>query len=351
MKTANNPNILTTIQINAIRQLLENTKNILITTHHNPDGDAIGSSMALYHTLKSAGIESTVVVPNTIPDSISWIEGSDEILIFEEQDSSKIDQVFAEAGLIFCLDFNAPRRVGEKMQKPLEASSAVKILIDHHPQPQTSAFDYLYSETSASSTAELVYKFLQLLEFEKHINKAAAESLYTGIVTDTGSFSFSCNDPDIYLITADLIKRGVDAELLHRRIFDTFSEKRLRLMGYAIHQKLLVLHTFHTAIISLTKEELERFDHKAGDTEGIVNLPLSISNINVSILLTERDDLIRLSFRSKGDFEVNKLAGEHFDGGGHRNAAGGNSELSMQETIEKIKTVLPLYFNELQYLI
>ena len=334
MKTANNLFILTTTQIAAIKKLLENTKNILITTHHNPDGDAIGSSMALYHTLKNAGIKSTVVVPNTIPKSISWIEGGDKILIFDEQDSSKIEQVFEEAGLIFCLDYNSPRRVGEKMQKPLEASPAVKILIDHHPQPDISAFDYLYSEPSASSTAELVYKFLQQLHLEKHIDKAAAESLYTGIITDTGSFSFACNDPDVYLITADLIKRGVDAELLHRRIFDTFSEKRLRLMGYAFDQKLLVLHPFRTAIIWLTKEEFERFDHKPGDTEGIVNFPLSISSINVSILLTERDGLVRLSFRSKGSFEVNKLAREHFDGGGHRNAAGGNSEISMQETIE-----------------
>jgi phosphoesterase RecJ-like protein len=349
MEIANNPNILTNTQISAIKQLLENTQNILITTHQNPDGDAIGSSMGLFHTLKNAGIKSRVVVPNTIPDSINWIENNGEIVIFEERDAEEMTKLFDDAGLIFCLDFNAPKRVGEKMQKPLEASPAVKILIDHHPQPETAAFDFLYSETSASSTAEMVYKFLQNLEFEKHINKAAAESLYTGIVTDTGSFSFSCNVPDVYLITADLIKRGVNAELLHRRIFDTFSEKRLRLMGFAFDQKLLVLDSFRTAIIWLTKKEMERFDHKPGDTEGIVNFPLSISTINVSILLTERDNLIRLSFRSKGDFAVNKLAREHFDGGGHHNAAGGNSELSMQETIEKIKAVLPLYQNELQY--
>jgi phosphoesterase RecJ-like protein len=340
---------LTDTQITAIKQLLENTKNILITTHYNPDGDAIGSSMALFHSLHGAGIKSQVVVPNTIPDSIRWIEKSDEILIFEERDTDEMARLFDDAGLIFCLDYNAPKRVGEKMQKPLEASKAVKILIDHHPQPSVGVFDFLYSETSASSTAELVYKFLQKLEFEKFINQAAAESLYTGIITDTGSFSFASNHPDVYLITADLIERGVNAELLHRRIFDTFSEKRLRLMGFAFDQKLIVLDSFRTAIISLTKEELERFDHKSGDTEGIVNFPLSISTINVSILLTERDDLIRLSFRSKGDFEVNKLASDHFDGGGHRNAAGGDSKLSMQETIEKIKAILPLYQDELQY--
>jgi phosphoesterase RecJ-like protein len=340
---------LTDTQITAIRQLLENTKNILITTHYNPDGDAIGSSMALYHSLLNAGIKSRVVVPNTIPDSIRWIEKSDEALIFEERDAEEMAKLFDDAGVIFCLDYNAPKRVGEKMQKPLEFSKAVKILIDHHPQPATGVFDFLYSETSSSSTAELIYKFLQKLQFEKYINKSAAESLYTGIITDTGSFSFACNHPDVYLITADLIERGVNAELLHRRIFDTFSEKRLRLMGFAFDQKLIVLDSFHTAIISLTKEELERFDHKSGDTEGIVNFPLSISTINVSILLTERDDLIRLSFRSKGDFEVNKLASDHFDGGGHRNAAGGDSKLSMQETIEKIKAILPLYQDELQY--
>ncbi|NCA84317.1 MAG: bifunctional oligoribonuclease/PAP phosphatase NrnA [Clostridia bacterium] len=349
MEIANNPNTLTTTQITAIRHLLQITENILITTHHNPDGDAIGSSMALFHTLNDAGIKSIVIVPNTIPESINWIERSDEIIVYDTQDSEEMTRLFDDAGLIFCLDFNDFKRVGDGMQKPLEASPAIKILIDHHPQPEVDAFDYLYSDTSASSTAELVYKFLQLLQMDDHIHKAAAESLYTGIITDTGSFSFSCNKPDIYLITADLIKRGVDAELLHRRIFDTFSEKRLRLMGYAFDQKLIILDSFHTAIIWLAKEELERFDHKPGDTEGIVNYPLSISTINVSILLTERDNLIRLSFRSKGDFAVNKLARDHFDGGGHHNAAGGNSELTMHETIEKIKSVLPLYQDELQY--
>jgi phosphoesterase RecJ-like protein len=207
------------------------------------------------------------------------------------------------------------------------------------------------SKTIASSTAELVYEFLDEIKLLPHLNKAAAEGLYTGIITDTGSFSFSCNNPKTYRIVAELVETGVDAEKLHRLIYDTFSESRLRLLGFAFNSRLLTFPAYRTAIIYLSKEDLEKFDYEPGDTEGIVNFPLSIKEINVSILMTQRDDSIRMSFRSKGEFAVNKIAGKYFDGGGHRNAAGGNSKLSMEETIEKIKEILPLYQDELDYVI
>lgn len=304
--------------------------------------------MAMYHVLKKLNPNVTVVLPNRFPDFLRWIKNADDVVVFDQQAQQTMTSLFNKAAIIFCLDYNAPSRV-ESMENTLMSSSATKILIDHHPNPDSEAFDYLLSKTSASSTAELVYEFLEEAGFEEYIDKAAAESLYTGIITDTGSFSFSCNNPKTYRIMAELIEKGVDAEKLHRLIYDNFSESRLRLLGYAFDKKLLIFPEFRTAIISFSKDELEKFHYKTGDTEGLVNYPLSIKEINISILMTERDKLIRLSFRSKGDFAVNRIAQQYFEGGGHKNAAGGNSYLSIEETIEKIKEILPLYSDELNY--
>ena len=333
-----------------IVSLLKTSSNIIITSHHNPDGDAVGSAMAMYHVLRKSDKNITVILPNRFPDFLRWIEGSEQVVIFDQQDEKEMEKLFSKAGMVFCLDYNSPSRV-DKMEKHIRETPAAKILIDHHPNPDTDAFDYVLSETSASSTAELVHKFVVNAGMRENIDKPAAECLYTGIVTDTGSFSFACNNAETYRITAELISLGVDAEKLHRLIYDTFSESRLRLMGYAFAEKLVVLPEFHTAIISLSRKELNEYNYKTGDTEGLVNYPLSIKEINVSIMMTEREDLIRLSFRSKGNFAVNRIAKEHFEGGGHKNAAGGNSHHTMEETMEKIKSVLPLYKDELDYVI
>lgn len=333
-----------------IISLLETTSNIIITSHHNPDGDAVGSAMAMYHVFKKSNKNISVILPNRFPDFLRWIDGSDQVVIFDQHDEKEMEKLFSTAGVIFCLDYNSPTRVGD-MEKLIRESTATKILIDHHPNPDTHAFDFILSETAASSTAELVHQFVVNTGMQESIDKPAAESLYTGIVTDTGSFSFACNNAETYRITAELISLGVDAEKLHRLIYDNFSESRLRLMGYAFAEKLMILPEFRTAIIPLSRKELNDYKYKTGDTEGLVNYPLSIKEINVSIMMTEREDLIRLSFRSKGDFSVNRIAKEHFEGGGHKNAAGGNSYQSMQETIEKIKSVLPLYKDELDYVI
>lgn len=329
--------------------LSENSK-IIITSHRNPDGDAVGSAMALYHTFKHVHKNLTIVLPNKFPDFLSWISESEKIRIYEEEAELDMLNFFADVDIVFCLDYNALSRLGD-MEKAIQNSTAVKVLIDHHPDPDLEAFDFVLSKTAASSTAELVYEFLAEIKLLHHLDKAAAEGLYTGIITDTGSFSFSSNNPKTYRIVADMVEKGVDAEKSHRLIYDTFSENRLRLLGFAFNSRLLTFPAHHTAIIFLSKEDLDKFDYKPGDTEGIVNFPLSIKEINVSILMTQRDDSIRMSFRSKGEFAVNKIAGKYFDGGGHRNAAGGNSKLSMEETIEKIKEILPLYQDELDYVI
>lgn len=339
---------MTKSDYSTIKSLLNGSGNIIITSHYNPDGDAVGSAMAMYHTLKCINPNVVVVLPNRFPDFLRWLPGADDVVIFDQNTRQFMSGIFNKASLIFCLDYNTPSRV-ENMEETLRNASATKILIDHHPHPDTEAFQFLLSKTSASSTAELVFEFLEETELTHCITKSAAESLYTGIITDTGSFSFACNNAKTYRITADLVDKGVKPDRLHRLIYDNFSESRLRLLGHAFAEKLLIFHKYRTAIISLTKDDLTRFNYKAGDTEGIVNYPLSIKEINVSILMTEREGLIRLSFRSKGQFAVNQIAQQYFEGGGHRNAAGGNSYLSIEASIEKIKEILPLYEDELNY--
>jgi len=328
--------------------MLRQPSNIVVTSHHNPDGDALGSALAMYHILKQFGHNIRVIIPNEYPDFLKWIPENDSIIIYESAQKEFAESLFAESDVVFCVDYNALNRVG-KMEKALTEAKGMKLLIDHHPNPDENAFDWIFSTTMASSTAELVYEFADKTNLLNFINKEAAECLYSGIITDTGSFSFACNSPRPYMIVADLISRGINTERLHRLIYDTFSESRIRLLGFAINQKMLILNDFHTALIPLTRNELESFE--TGDTEGIVNYPLSIKHVNLSILLSEREDLIRLSFRSKGKFPANQIALKYFEGGGHTNAAGGNSFVSMEETIQKIISILPLFRTDLDFII
>jgi phosphoesterase RecJ-like protein len=337
-----------TIDFTAFREVLSTKPNIIITTHHNPDGDAIGSSLALYHVLKGAGYQVSVIIPNRFPHFLNWMSESDEMIIFEDDKNS--EQLIEAADLIFCLDYNALNRI-DKMEEPVRFAKAFKVLIDHHPNPKENEFQLIFSTTLASSTAELVYRFAEQIGLKHLINKDAAECLYTGIITDTGSFSYSCNAATTYQIMVELIEKGIDAENLHRLIYDNFSESRLRLLGHALSRKMLIIPELHTAIIALSKQDLTDFKYKTGDSEGIVNYPLTIKEINMAILLTERENLIRISFRSKGKFAVNQIASKYFEGGGHLNAAGANSYLSMEETISKIKTILAEFKDLLDYVI
>lgn len=329
-----------------IRNLIHESQALLVTSHHNPDGDAIGSALALAKLFIRAGKKASVMVPNNYPSFLKWMPGS-ELMVIYDQHEKKAENLISGADLIFCLDYNALDRVG-KMEKGLRKAKGKKILIDHHLEPALDDFDFYLSVTQTSSTSELVYRFIEGCSWLDLIDKEVATGLFVGIMTDTGSFSFSCNYPATFEITASLIRTGIDAEKIHRLVYDTYSELRLRLLGYCLSEKLTVLPEFSTAFIALSIEELDRFNYQVGDTEGIVNYALSIENIKLAVLLTERRDRIRLSFRSKGDLSVNTLAKEHFNGGGHRNAAGGDSYLSLPETITHLKAVLADYKNEIE---
>jgi len=338
------------IDFSLFNEVLNTNPKIIITTHQNPDGDAIGSSLALFHVLKNAGYKVSVIIPNGFPDFLNWMSESAEMIIFDDDKKNTAKQLIEGAELIFCLDFNALNRI-DKMEEPVRIAKGFKVLIDHHPNPQVNEFHLVYSLTTASSTAELVYKFVEQKGWKHLINKDAAECLYAGIITDTGSFSYSCNHAVTYEIMVSLIEKGIDAENLHRLIYDNFSESRLRLLGHALSRKMLIIPEFHAAIISLTKQDLTDFNYQTGDSEGIVNYPLTIREINLAILLTERENMIRISFRSKGKFAVNQIASKHFEGGGHKNAAGANSYVSMEETISKIKIILAEFKDDLDYII
>ncbi|MBE9481881.1 MAG: bifunctional oligoribonuclease/PAP phosphatase NrnA [Bacteroidetes bacterium] len=337
---------MTPIKFSKVKELLNKPSNIIITSHLNPDGDAIGSSLAMYNFLLQKNHNVSVIIPNEYPAFLAWMPNCNRILIYEHQQEKALE-LLNNADIIFCLDFNSFQRV-EKFSESLKNSDAIKILIDHHPQPEDN-FDYIISTVKTSSASELVYDFIVDLG-EKHlINKTIAECIYVGIVTDTGSFSYLCNYEKTYLIIAELIKLGVNGEHIHSLVYDTFSENRLRLLGYCITEKLKVLNEFQTAYIYLSADDLKEFNYQVGDTEDVVNYPLSIININFAVLFIERKNLIRLSFRSKGEFLVNKFAKKHFKGGGHRNAAGGNSYLSLEQTLKKFEELLPQYRKQLIY--
>ncbi len=331
-----------------IRQLLSLPKKIAVTTHYNPDGDAIGSALGVYLILKRMGHQVQVIVPNQFPEFLKWMPGVDKIEIYTQDKNNIIENFLAEADIIFCLDYNAPNRI-DKLENNLREATGLKILIDHHPQPSIESFDFLLSDITSSSTAELLYGFFVEAGFESLMNKEFADCIYTGIITDTGSMSYSCNSAATYRVIAKLIELGAVPQMLHRLIYDTFSENRIRLLGYSLSEKMKVLPEYHAAYITLSIDEFKRFSYKVGDTEGIVNYPLSIKEINLSVFLTERNDIIRLSFRSKGKFSVNHFARNHFDGGGHLNAAGGKSFTNMEETIKNLLAVLPQYKNELNF--
>ena len=329
------------VQYNIIRNQLAVSLEILITTHNNPDGDAIGSSLALYLLLNRLGYKVSVIVPNDYPAFLKWLPGTEVINIYEN-DEVVCDALIRRADMIFCLDYNALSRV-KLFSDILIDSKATKILIDHHIDP-SNEFGFSHSRISVSSTCELLYEFITGLGYDNQIDKDIAACLYVGIMTDTGSFSYACNYSQTYEITASLIKRGIDAEQIHREVYDTYSENRMRLLGYCLSDRLMVRLKYQTAYIWLTLNDLERFNHQVGDTEGVVNYALSIEGITLAALFIERKDRIRISFRSKGEFSVNEFAHRHYAGGGHRNAAGGDSFSGITETLQKFEELLLIYF-------
>ena len=339
-------NYLENTDFGKIRDVLDRSGRIIITTHTNPDGDAIGASLAMFRYLRKRSFDVRVIIPDPYPEFLAWLPGSDEILIFEEQQES-CREFIQGADLIICVDFNNLSRLKD-LGREVKNAASVKVLIDHHLNPATD-FTYTISFSKISSTSEIIYDFICESGYAHLMDKEIAECLYTGIATDTGSFSYSCNYVKTYLITADLFRLGIDGEHIHRLIYDTYSESRLRLLGYAVSGGLTVLPEFHTAYITLRKNDLEKFNYQVGDTEGVVNYALSIKDINLAALFMERDDEVKVSFRSKGNFSVDTLAREHFNGGGHRNASGANCNTDLRETVDRFLALLPGFREKLKH--
>ena len=333
-------------EIEAVSRLLQIPRKIVLASHKNPDGDTLGAALAMMHYLRKKGHEVTMVVPNDFPGYYNWLPGADEFVVFD-RDAKKVRAALEQGDLLFCLDFNSLDRTGN-MAPDLEKFSGKKIVIDHHLEP-SDEFDHYFSVTTVSSTGELVFEVIEALGDLSLVGKNEALALYTCIMTDTGSFSYNCNYSRTYHIVAQLIEKGVDAAKVHKLVYDTFTENRLRLLGYALSNRLLVWDDLHTAVIYLTREDLKKYNYRVGDTEGLVNYGLSMEKINLAVLLTEKDNQIRMSFRSKGDFSVNRLARDFFSGGGHKNASGGTSRIGMENTIAKLKEVLQHFKEELNY--
>lgn len=325
---------------------LAQAENIVIVPHKGPDGDAMGSTLGLMHFLRDKGHTATVIAPNDYPHFLKWLPGSEDVIIYES-DKEKADQLIMDAQIVFTLDFNHLSRCGT-MQDSLLASDAVFVMIDHHEEPSDYAH-YTYSDSTMSSTCEMVYKFIDKLRAAKKITPQIATCLYTGIMTDTGSFRFSSTSSDTHRVIADLIDKGAKNDKIHNNIYDTNSENKLQLLGTAL-QNLKVNKELRTAYISLSQQELDRHNFQKGDTEGFVNYGLSLDGIVFAVIFIEKEneDLIKISFRSKGDFDVNKFARAHFEGGGHINAAGGKSDISLNDTIVKFNKILPQYSEQLK---
>ena len=325
--------------VQGARNLLENAENIVITNHVGPDGDAMGSALGLKEVLVQKGKKVSVVVPNIYPNFLKWMKGDEDVVVFGDCPEEG-GEAIGHADLIIHLDYNSLSRSGE-MEAVLREAKSPRLVIDHHQQPDDFA-DVLYSDTSMSSTCEMVFHLIEAMGWDDQINKDAGNCLYTGIMTDTGNFRFSCTTPTTHRAVARLLEKGVKPHEVASAVYDTNSRNRLKLLSRSL-ERMEVLPQYRTAIISLTAKDLEEFDYQKGDTEGFVNYGLSIEGVKMSVFLAEKENRLKMSFRSKGTFNVNQLARDHFNGGGHINAAGGISEESIHETIAKLKSLLPQY--------
>mgnify|MGYP000648659963 CR=1 FL=1 len=332
---------MTKDDIKNIKQLLSTPKKIVIVPHKNPDGDAIGSTLALYHYLLKHNHNATVIVPNDYPSFLKWVPGNDSVLKHDSQ-TSECNTLINDADIIFTLDFNAFHRTGN-MESILSESKALKIMIDHHQAPDDYA-TYMFSDVSMSSTCEMVYHFIDMLGDTNMIDSNIATCIYVGIMTDTGSFRFPSTTTKTHQIIASLIEKGADNAEIHNNVYDNNSYERLQLLGCAL-SNLKVIPESRTAYITLSQEELNRFNYKKGDTEGVVNYSLSLENVIFAAIFIEdkKEGIIKISLRSKGDFSANEFSRAHFNGGGHTNAAGGKSDVSLKETVEKFISILPSY--------
>ena len=320
-------------------------QKIVITTHLKPDGDAMGSSLGLYHFLLQLGHTVTVISPTNWAGFLQWMPGTDKVIDFEaKKDLAK--QILEETDCIFCLDFNVLHRT-KNMEPVIEGLNCTKVLIDHHQQPQEEAFSFGISDTSKSSTCEMVYDFIVDSGHADKINQDVATALYTGVMTDTGSFRFPAASANVHRMVAVLKDTGIKHSVIHENIYDSSLESRLRFIGYVLLNRMEVFYEYNTAMMAITKQDLQRFSIRTGDTEGLVNYLLSIQGIKFAALVIDRDEERKWSFRSKGDFDVNTFARNHFEGGGHFNAAGGRSSDSLDITVKNFKQTLKEYSSQL----
>lgn len=323
-------------EIQAVKDALQTARKIAIVFHFNPDGDAMGSALALYHYFKEDGYDVSVISPNVFPEFLNWMPGSEHILI-AQNDLVAARKAIKEADILFVVDMNASHRAGQDLEHAIDDAQCFKVLIDHHVQPEL-ACNVMYSTHKTSSASELVFNFLySYLTPKRPFSKAIAESIYVGIITDTGSVTYACDIPNTYDVLRKLIASGINGEAIHRKIYDNYTESRMKLLGLALSQRFTVMPEYEASFMYLTKQDLLENHFQIGDTEGFVNYGLSVKSVQYTAFFTERDDRIRISLRSKGKVDVNVFARKYFNGGGHHNAAGAFYKGSIEDAIEHFK--------------
>lgn len=331
------------LTLDILKEKLTEKQRIVVTTHYKPDGDAMGSSLGLYYWLQAQGHDVDIIAPSDYPSFLFWMPGQEDVIIYTQQ-LDRSHQLIEDADLIFCLDFNHLSRIHE-MENPVRNSKALKVMVDHHLAPENFD-DFRHWDSSAAATAQLVYDLI-VNQFgdREHITADIATCLYTGIMTDTGSFRFSSTTAQVHLIIADLITLGAQNWKIHEHVFNSSTENRLKFLGFCLLNRLEVLPEYNTAVFAVSREDISRFNVTTGDTEGLVNYALSVSGIRLAALIIDRKERIKISLRSIGDFPCNEICSTYFNGGGHRNAAGGSSDESLENTVLTFKTILPKYKN------
>ncbi len=317
---------------------LSTPRNVVITMHQKPDGDAMGSTLGLYHFLKQLGHRVTVISPTSWAPFLNWMPDCNKVIDFEAH-SQKSIALIEEADWIFCLDFNTLNRTKNMQQKLLDAKAS-RILIDHHQQPQVDVFEYGISDTAKSSTCEMVYDFIVNAGHDDKINLEVAECLYAGVMTDTGSFRFPATTASVHRMVANLKDKGLEHSIVHENLFDNYLESRFRFIGHILSNRMEIFYEYNTALIAIPQSDLIKFDVKTGDTEGLVNFPLSIQGIKLAAIIIDRGEERKSSFRSKGNFDVNTFARKYFNGGGHFNAAGGFSKEPLEVVVSQFKNAM-----------
>lgn len=338
-------NVFVNTEIKKLKQFLSVPRNVAIVTHVNPDGDALASALALGLILKKAGHQTMVISPNEYPDFLAWLPGNVDVVRYSRK-KKKVINWLDVAEIMFCLDLNEARRTGD-MEKQIRRFGKTIVMIDHHPNPEDFA-NIIISDTTVSSTAELLFQFIDRMGYGSLVDNEVAQCLLCGIITDTGIFYHNSSNPATYIAMARLLETGVDKDMIIRNVYHNFSWPRMKMLGYCLYQKMVVFPEKHTAYISLSAQELNDFNYEDGDLEGVVNYPLSIKGIYFSAIFIEKSDHVKVSFRSAGKFSVNDFARQHFNGGGHINASGGRTQLPLSGALQYFEQLLPQYEKQLE---